>query len=93
MIMLSASAMIVEVISSGRIRPAGGAEMSEAEVLQHQIAEARIAARAAPAHRHGLVPWLVRHSPFSHRPAPGADKGQATNWSEPALQTPATSAH
>lgn len=84
MIPFSASVMIVEAISGGRGHFAGTGEMSEAEVLQRQIAEARISARAASAHQRGLVAWLARHNPFS---------GKATNSSEPKLQSSATWTH
>jgi hypothetical protein len=93
MIALSASAMIVDAISGGRRHRAGTEEVSEAEVLQHQIAEAKIAAGVASAHQHGLIAWLVRHNPLSHRPAPEAETGHAINWSGPKSQTSPTWTH
>lgn len=73
MIPFSASVMIVEAISGGRGHFAGTGEMSEAEVLQRQIAEARISARAASAHQRGLVAWLARHNPLSGKQFVGAE--------------------
>ncbi len=87
MLTLSASSMIVDAISGGRGNTAGVRELSEAEVLKHQIAEAKIAARAAAAHERGLVAWLVRHNLLSHRPVHELETGNLTSWSEPKLQT------